>query len=99
MHMFWVVVALAWRDQCFLPPQLTAVPDGEYLLQNAANSVLGKQLIALAKKRGIRTINLVRRRSLACCAAPVLRSWLCPGASHIAKPAIHTPEAGCRHIV
>ena len=42
-----------------LHPQLTAVPDGEYLLQNAANSVLGKQLISLAKKRGIKTINLV----------------------------------------
>ena len=41
-------------------PQLTKVPDGEYLLQNAANSVLGKQLIALCKKRGIKTINLVR---------------------------------------
>ena len=40
--------------------QLTKVPDGEYLLQNAANSVLGKQLIVLCKKRGIKTINLVR---------------------------------------
>jgi len=40
--------------------QVTKVPDGEYLLQNAANSVLGKQLIALCKKRGIKTINMVR---------------------------------------
>ena len=40
--------------------QYTKVPDGEYLLQNAANSVLGKQLIALCKKRGIKTINMVR---------------------------------------
>ncbi len=42
--------------------QMTKVPVGEYLLQNAANSVLGKQLIALCRKRGIKTINLVRPR-------------------------------------
>ncbi len=49
------------RSECAVWfPQLTKVPDGEYLLQNAANSVLGKQLIALCKKRGIKTINLVR---------------------------------------
>ena len=41
--------------------QVAKVPDGEYLLQNAANSVLGKQLIALCKKRGIKTINMVRQ--------------------------------------
>ena len=40
--------------------QVLKVPQGEYLLQNGANSVLGKQLIALAHKRGIKTINIVR---------------------------------------
>ena len=38
------------------------VPEGEYLLQGAAGSTLGRQLIALAKHRGVRTINVVRRR-------------------------------------
>eukprot|EP00850_Spirogloea_muscicola_P001937 SM000007S20897 [mRNA] locus=s7:884989:886751:+ [translate_table: standard] len=38
-----------------------AVPEGEYLLQTAAASVIGRQMIQLAKHRGIRTINLVRR--------------------------------------
>ena len=40
--------------------QVLKVPQGGYLLQNGANSVLGKQLIALAKKRGVKTINIVR---------------------------------------
>ncbi|KAK9795841.1 hypothetical protein WJX73_000478 [Symbiochloris irregularis] len=38
-----------------------AVPEGEWLIQTAAGSVLGRILLALAKKRGIRTINVVRR--------------------------------------
>ncbi|KAL2653308.1 hypothetical protein R1flu_021436 [Riccia fluitans] len=38
-----------------------AVPKGEYLLQTAAGSVLGRQLIQLAKHKGIKTINLIRR--------------------------------------
>lgn len=37
------------------------VPKGEYLLQSAAGSTIGKQLISLAKHYGIKTINLVRR--------------------------------------
>eukprot|EP00249_Psilotum_nudum_P015457 c25336_g1_i1 orf=42-1046(-) len=40
------------------------VPTGEYLLQTAAGSVLGRQLIQLAKHRGINTINIVRRDDL-----------------------------------
>jgi len=35
---------------------------GEYLLQTQAGSAVGRQLITLAKTRGIRTINVVRRR-------------------------------------
>jgi len=37
------------------------VPKGEYLLQSAAGSTIGKQLITLAKHYGIKTINIVRR--------------------------------------
>lgn len=38
-----------------------AIPKGEYLLQTAAGSVLGRQVIQLAKHWGIKTINIVRR--------------------------------------
>lgn len=37
------------------------VPKGEYIIQSAANSTLGKQVILLAKHWGIKTINIVRR--------------------------------------
>jgi NADPH:quinone reductase len=37
------------------------VPRGEWLLQSAANSELGRMIIRLAKHDGIRTINVVRR--------------------------------------
>ncbi len=39
-----------------------AVPRGEWLLQSAAGSQIGRMLIRLAKRAGIRTINIVRRR-------------------------------------
>lgn len=39
-----------------------AVPRGEWLLQSAAGSQIGRMLIRLAKRDGIRTINIVRRR-------------------------------------
>ena len=42
-----------------------AVPRGEWLLQSAANSELGRMIIRLAKHDGIRTINVVRRREAA----------------------------------
>ena len=42
--------------------EVLKVPQGGHLLQSAAGSVLGRQLIALAKLRGVRTINLVRRQ-------------------------------------
>lgn len=38
------------------------LPAARRLLQNAANSVLGQELIAYAKHLGIKTINVVRRR-------------------------------------
>lgn len=37
------------------------VPKGEYLLQNGSGSVVGRQVIQLAKYWGIKTINVVRR--------------------------------------
>ena len=37
------------------------IPKGEFLLQSAAGSVLGRQIIQFAKHYGIRTINVVRR--------------------------------------
>ena len=40
------------------------VPQGEWLLQTAANSALGKMTIKLAKHDGIKTINVVRRREV-----------------------------------
>jgi NADPH:quinone reductase-like Zn-dependent oxidoreductase len=39
-----------------------AVPRGEWLLQSAATSELGRMMIKLAKHDGVRTVNVVRRR-------------------------------------
>jgi NADPH:quinone reductase-like Zn-dependent oxidoreductase len=39
-----------------------AVPRGEWLLQSAAGSELGRMIIRLAKRDGIHTLNVVRRR-------------------------------------
>jgi NADPH:quinone reductase-like Zn-dependent oxidoreductase len=39
-------------------------PQDEYILQTAAGSVLGRVFIEFAKRRGIKTINLVRRKEL-----------------------------------
>src|SRR5260370_4837897 len=39
-----------------------AIPRGEWLLESAAGSELGRMIIKLAKHDGIRTINVVRRR-------------------------------------
>ncbi len=41
--------------------EMMQVPEGAYLLQSAAASAFGRMLISLAKARGIRTINVVRR--------------------------------------
>jgi len=37
---------------------------GEWVIQNVANSAVGRLLIRLARERGIRTVNVVRRESL-----------------------------------
>lgn len=45
-----------------LTRDVLAVPRGEWLLQTAAGSALGKMVIRLGKKHGFRTLNVVRRR-------------------------------------
>jgi NADPH:quinone reductase-like Zn-dependent oxidoreductase len=42
-----------------------ALQEGDWVVQNAANSAVGGYLIQLAKKRGIKTINIVRRERAA----------------------------------
>ena len=37
---------------------------GDWVVQNVANSAVGRLVIALAKPRGVRTLNVVRRESL-----------------------------------
>ena len=37
---------------------------GDWVIQNAANSAVGGYLIQIARKRGIRTVNIVRRESV-----------------------------------
>ncbi|WP_210585404.1 zinc-dependent alcohol dehydrogenase family protein [Streptomyces sp. GESEQ-35] len=44
--------------------EYTDLKPGDWIVQNAANSGVGRSLIALAKKRGFRTINLVRNESV-----------------------------------
>ena len=43
--------------------EVLQVPEGGWLLQAAGGSTLGRLLIALAKRRSVRTISLVRRRA------------------------------------
>jgi NADPH:quinone reductase len=45
--------------------RVLAVPPGEWLLQSAASSELGRMIIRLARNDGIRTVNVVRRREAA----------------------------------
>ena len=44
--------------------ELTELHAGDWLIQNGANSNVGRDLIKLANMRGIRTVNIVRRQSL-----------------------------------
>ena len=43
---------------------LGPVQEGEWFVQNSANSNVGRDLIVLAKRHGIKTLNIVRRESL-----------------------------------
>src|SRR5216684_1798780 len=42
-----------------------ALTPGDWVIQNVANSAVGRHLIVLAKARGIRTVNVVRRDDVA----------------------------------
>jgi NADPH:quinone reductase-like Zn-dependent oxidoreductase len=44
--------------------EYVALKAGDWIVQNAANSGVGRAVIAFARERGIRTINLVRRPEL-----------------------------------
>ena len=41
-----------------------SLKQGEWLIQNAANSNVGRYLISLASQRGLKTVNVVRRKEL-----------------------------------
>ncbi|HEV3304272.1 MAG TPA: zinc-dependent alcohol dehydrogenase family protein [Planctomycetaceae bacterium] len=44
--------------------EFVALRSGDWLIQNAANSGVGRWVIAFAKRRGFRTVNIVRRPEL-----------------------------------
>jgi NADPH:quinone reductase-like Zn-dependent oxidoreductase len=43
---------------------LVALKPGDWIIQNVANSAVGRFVIRLARARGVRTVNVVRRESL-----------------------------------
>lgn len=53
--------ATAWR----MLHDFVALKPGEWVLQNAANSAVGRNVIAMARELGLKTVNLVRRAELA----------------------------------
>ena len=44
--------------------EIVSLAEGDWVIQSAANSAVGRSLIQLAARRGIRTVNVVRRASL-----------------------------------
>ncbi|SDF85002.1 NADPH:quinone reductase [Celeribacter baekdonensis] len=54
----------------------TALSQGDWIIQNAANSAVGRSVIEIAKRRGLRTLNVLRRGG----AADDLRAL---GAEHV----------------
>jgi len=65
---------LAWQDAAQLkanPPsaelmlsQYESLQAGDWVIQNAANSAVGRHVISFCKARGIKSINVVRRQEL-----------------------------------
>ena len=55
---FFVNPATAWA----ITRRVLRVPAGEWLLQTAAGSALGRMVIRLGRRYGFRTVNVVRRR-------------------------------------
>ncbi len=45
--------------------EIVPVAKGEWVIQDVANSAVGRLLIVLARQRGVRTVNVVRRAGLA----------------------------------
>ncbi len=43
---------------------VVSIRRGEWVIQNAANSAVGRLLVRLAQRQGLRTVNVVRRESL-----------------------------------
>src|SRR5437870_77623 len=62
---------------------------GEWVVQNAANSGVGRWVIAFAKTRGLKTVNIVRRPELAAKLAPAVAQ----AAEIIASGRLHIPVA------
>lgn len=50
---------------------IVALKAGDWIIQNGANSAVGKILIGLARDKGLHTINVVRRIAL----SPLLKQW------------------------
>jgi trans-2-enoyl-CoA reductase len=44
--------------------EMVALNEGDWIAQNAANSAVGKLLIRMAREKGVRTVNIVRRDTL-----------------------------------
>ena len=57
------LMTLNARTALILLEDCGAVP-GDWLIQNGANSSCGRFLIVLAREKGVRTVNIVRRESL-----------------------------------
>lgn len=80
--MFWINPATAWR----LMHDFADLKPGDYIIQNAATSAVGKLIIQFANHLGIRTVNLVRNPA----AAPEL---LKHGATHVFEDNRDAPKA------
>lgn len=50
----------AWR----MIEDFVELSPGDWLIQNAANSAVGRCVIAIARRRGVKTLNVVRRKEL-----------------------------------
>jgi len=82
------------------------IPKGEWLLQSAAGSALGKMVIRLGQRYGFRTINIVRRaaqvdelKSLGADAVIVFDGDQADGFSLAAQVKAHCGEGGVRFAI
>ncbi|MFN9720384.1 MAG: zinc-dependent alcohol dehydrogenase family protein [Planctomycetota bacterium] len=81
---FFVNPATAW----VMTQEVLQIPEGQWLLQSAAGSALGRMIVRLAQHCGFRTFNVVRRESV----ADELRAM---GADHV-EVFDNTPDAETR---